>query len=218
MSADEFDIIAKYFAPLAGKGARGLMDDVATLGNLVLTTDAIVEGVHFLADDPIDTIAKKALRVNLSDLAAKGAQPVGVLLTLVWPNTRPSAQLAAFACGLSEDLRHFNVPLLGGDTSSTPGPLTISITAIGEALGNRTPSRVDAIIGDKSGSLAISAMRFLACRASPLSPSSSALRPRISPMRTRLMCAIDTACRSRRSLSRLRSHASHQHRWISPMV
>ena len=149
MSGDEFDIIGKYFAPLAGEGARGLIDDVATLGHYVLTTDAIVEGVHFLPDDPIDTIAKKALRVNLSDLAAKGAKPVGALLSLVWPDARPAAQIADFARGLGEDLQHYGLTLLGGDTSATPGPLTISITAIGEALGARTPSRADARLGEQ---------------------------------------------------------------------
>ena len=92
MSADEFHVIRKLFAPLAtSEGARGLIDDVAVLearGAIVVTTDAIVEGVHFLSGDPIDLVAKKALRVNFSDLLAKGAAPTGVLLTLIWPKTR----------------------------------------------------------------------------------------------------------------------------------
>lgn len=153
MSADEFDAIAKLFAPLATHaGARGLLDDAAVLearGKLVLTTDAIVEGVHFLPDDPIDTVAKKALRVNLSDLAAKGAKPAGVLVSLMWPDARPAAQIADFARGLGEDLRLYDVALLGGDTTSTPGPLAISVTAIGEALGERVPARADAKIGEQ---------------------------------------------------------------------
>ncbi|WP_395647365.1 thiamine-phosphate kinase [Terricaulis sp.] len=153
MAADEFDIIRKLFAPLAtSAAARGLVDDVALLdarGALVVTTDAIVEGAHFLADDPIETVAKKALRVNLSDLAAKGAKPVGVLLTLIWPRSRDAAQLAQFARGLGEDLQHYNVPLLGGDTTSTTGPLTVSITAFGEPLGARTPARADARAGEQ---------------------------------------------------------------------
>ncbi len=151
MAADEFDIIKTLFAPLAtSKGARGLLDDAALIentGQLVVTTDAIVEGVHFLADDPIDSIAKKALRVNLSDLAAKGARPVGVLVTLIWPDSRPSAQIAAFARGLGEDLRHYELALLGGDTTSSPGPLIVSVTAFGEPFGERVPARADAIIG-----------------------------------------------------------------------
>ncbi|GAM99471.1 thiamine-monophosphate kinase [alpha proteobacterium U9-1i] len=148
MPADEFDIIKNLFAPLAGEGARDLVDDVALLGDLIVTTDAIVEGVHFLADDPVGSVAKKALRVNLSDIAAKGAKPVGALLTLIWPQQRPSTQIADFARALAEDLLTFNVPLLGGDTTSTPGPLTISITAFGKPLGASTPSRSDAKPGD----------------------------------------------------------------------
>ncbi len=152
MSADEFDIIRRLFAPLATSvGARELRDDVAVLEasvGLVLTTDAIVEGVHFRADDPIETVAKKALRVNLSDLAAKGAKPVGALLTLIWPTHRRSAEIADFARGLGEDLRLYDVPLLGGDTTSTPGPLTVSITLLGAPLGAGVPSRSDARSGD----------------------------------------------------------------------
>lgn len=152
MPADEFDIIRTLFAPLAtGAGARGLVDDAAVIsvkGDLVVTTDAIVEGVHFLSDDPIGDVARKALRVNLSDLAGKGANPTGALLTLVWPDARPSEQIGAFAKGLAEDLRAYDVALWGGDTASTPGPLTISITAFGEPMGARTPSRADARVGD----------------------------------------------------------------------
>ena len=152
MSADEFDAIVKLFAPLATHpGARGLIDDVAvieTSAKLVITTDAIVEGVHFLADDPIDTVAKKALRVNLSDLAAKGAKPLGVVISLMWPSARPATQIADFARGLGEDLKLYDVALLGGDTTSTPGPLAISITAFGQALGALVPSRADAQAGE----------------------------------------------------------------------
>ena len=152
MPADEFEIIAALFAPLASHpGARGLMDDAALLevnGRLVVTTDAIIESVHFLADDPIDTIAKKALRVNLSDLAAKGARPTGILLTLIWPDTRPAAEITEFARSLGEDLRHYNIALLGGDTASTPGPLTVSVTAFGEPFGERVPARADAKPGE----------------------------------------------------------------------
>lgn len=145
MSADEFETIAKLFAPLArDAGARGLIDDAALFAGHVVTTDAIVEGVHFRPDDPIDTVAKKALRVNLSDLAAKGARPAAALLTLIWPDARPSAQIAEFARGLGEDLARYEVALLGGDTTSTPGPLTVSVTAFGVPCGARTPSRADA--------------------------------------------------------------------------
>lgn len=150
MSADEFDIIRRLFAPLAtSPGARGLIDDVAVLNDLVVTTDAVVEGVHFLPDDPIDTVAKKALRVNISDLTAKGARPVGVLLTLIWPKDRLASEIEDFARGLGEDLRQYDVPLLGGDTTTTRGPLTVSITAFGTPLGSRVPSRADAKPGEQ---------------------------------------------------------------------
>jgi thiamine-monophosphate kinase len=152
MSVDEFEVIRTLFAPLATHaGARGLVDDVAVLeaqGKLVVTTDAIVEGVHFLPDDPIDTVACKALRVNISDLVGKGAEPKAALLTLIWPQSRPSEQIAAFTHALGRDLKHYGVDLIGGDTTSTPGPLTVSITAFGEPLGERTPSRADAKVGE----------------------------------------------------------------------
>ena len=169
MPADEFEVIRSLFAPLAKSGsARGLVDDAAVIscrGDLVATTDALVEGVHFRANDAVADVAKKALRVNLSDLAGKGAKPLGALLTLIWPDQRPSAQIADFARGLGEDLTAYDVALWGGDTASTPGPLTISITAFGEPLGARVPSRADARIGDDvwvTGSLGDAWLGFLA--------------------------------------------------------
>src|ERR1700727_2117335 len=106
-ASGEDPLIARYFKPLAtDPGAFGLTDDAAVLNalgeDIVVTTDAIVEGVHFLADDPPDTIACKALRVNLSDLAAKGANPAGFVLTLAL-RTADDAWLTAFARGLGED-------------------------------------------------------------------------------------------------------------------
>ena len=149
MAADEFDVIRTLFAPLAtDAGARGLVDDAALLGQYVVTTDAIVEGIHFLPNDPIDTIAAKALRVNVSDLVGKGAKPEAALLTLIWPRGRPSTDVALFADSLGRDLKHFGMSLLGGDTTSTDGQLIISITAFGTPLGQRTPSREDARVGD----------------------------------------------------------------------
>lgn len=152
MSADEFEVIRKLFAPLAtDAGARRLADDAAVLharGELVVTTDAIVEGVHFRAEDPIETVASKALRVNVSDLIGKGAKPTAALLTLVWPNARPAEEIARFANALGRDLKHFGMSLIGGDTASTPGPLMVSITAFGEPCGARTPARADAKAGE----------------------------------------------------------------------
>ena len=130
-------LIAQYFAPLAKHpGALGLTDDAALLtppagSDLVLTKDAIVAGVHFFADDPADAIARKALRVNLSDLAAKGAGPAGFLLALALPETITEVWLKAFATGLGADAETYGCPLLGGDTVRTPGPLVVSITALG---------------------------------------------------------------------------------------
>lgn len=152
MSADEFQIIRDLFAPLATHpGARGLSDDAAVLeaeGPLVVTTDAIVEGVHFLPSDPIATVAMKALRVNVSDLIGKGAQPIAALVTLVWPKSRSADELPIFAEALAGELAHFEMTLLGGDTTSTDGPLVVSITAFGAQLGERTPARSEAQVGD----------------------------------------------------------------------
>jgi thiamine-monophosphate kinase len=149
----EDSLIARYFKPLAtDPGAFDLTDDAAILKSsadeLVVTTDAIVEGVHFLANDPPDTVARKALRVNLSDLAAKGAVPAGFVLTLALRDA-DDAWLAPFACGLGEDAARFQCPLLGGDTVSTPGPLMISITAFGRVPAGRMARRNGAKAGDR---------------------------------------------------------------------
>ena len=152
MSADEFAVIRDLFAPHAtDAAARALRDDVAVLeagGRLVVTTDTIVEGVHFLASDPIETVAMKALRVNVSDVVAKGARPVAALLNLVWSNTRSSTEISVFAEGFGRDLKFFGIDLIGGDTTSTPGPLTIAVTLLGEPLGARVPARGDAQVGE----------------------------------------------------------------------
>jgi thiamine-monophosphate kinase len=149
----EDSLIARYFKPLAtDPGAFGLLDDAAILKahgeDIVVTTDAIVAGVHFLSDDPPETVARKALRVNLSDLAAKGATPAGFVLTLALQRA-DDAWLTAFARGLGEDARAFDCPLLGGDTVATPGPLTVSITAFGRVPEGRMIHRRGAKPGDR---------------------------------------------------------------------
>jgi thiamine-monophosphate kinase len=151
-ASGEDSLIARYFRPLAtDPGAFGLSDDAAVLKalgqDIIVTTDAIVEGVHFLSDDPPQTIAKKALRVNLSDLAAKGATPAGFALTLALRQVDEN-WLAAFARGLGEDTSAFTCPLLGGDTVSTPGPLMISITAFGRVPEGKMIHRGGARPGD----------------------------------------------------------------------
>ena len=152
-ASGEDALIARYFRPLAtDPGAFGLDDDAASLrpdGNdVVVTTDAIVEGVHFLPDDPPDTVARKALRVNLSDLAAKGAVPAGFVLTLALRSAE-EAWLRPFAAALGEDAVQFGCPLLGGDTVSTPGPLMVSVTAFGRVPPGLMVHRRGARPGDR---------------------------------------------------------------------
>ncbi|HTK80486.1 MAG TPA: thiamine-phosphate kinase [Rhizomicrobium sp.] len=150
----EFELIAELFAPLAtSAGAFGLTDDAAIVAppsgfDLVVTADAVIEGVHLLAEDPPHLIAKKALRVNLSDLAAKGCKPHGYLLVLAIPPKVEMHWLAEFARGLKEDQNEFAISLLGGDTNSTAGPLTIAITAFGLVPNGTVLRRSGAKPGD----------------------------------------------------------------------
>jgi len=151
----EFELIAQYFAPLAASapGAAGLTDDVAVLGvaageELVLKADAIVGGVHFLPTDPPDLVARKLLRVNLSDLAGKGARPLGYLMTCALPKDLEVDWIEGFVAGLAADQREFAIPLLGGDTTATPGPVTLSATVLGAVAKGRVPRRGAARAGD----------------------------------------------------------------------
>jgi thiamine-monophosphate kinase len=135
----EFDLIASVFAPLADvdPAARGLADDGAVLDpppggeKLVLSVDTLVSGVHFRPDDPPGDIARKAVRVNLSDLAAMGARPRGLLLAAAFSGQEDDAWIEAFAAGLRDDLARYGVGLLGGDTVATPGPASFTVTALG---------------------------------------------------------------------------------------
>jgi thiamine-monophosphate kinase len=153
-SAEEH-LIARYFRPLATHpGAFGLADDAAILMpppgcDLVLTTDGVIAGVHFFPDDPPDTIGRKALLMNLSDLAAKGAKPLGFLMSAALPAGIEEAWLAAFAAGLGADAERYECPLLGGDTDRTPGPLSISITAFGAVPQGEMVRRSTAKAGDR---------------------------------------------------------------------
>ena len=147
-------LIARHLAPLAGPGGLGLRDDAAlatprACHDLVVTKDMLVAGVHFFADDPPDAIARKALRVNLSDLSAKGAAPLGFLLGLALPSDWTEPWLAAFVAGLGEDAARYGCPLLGGDTVAMPGPLTLSITAFGEVEAGRMVPRTGTRAGDR---------------------------------------------------------------------
>jgi thiamine-monophosphate kinase len=152
--AGEFETIRRLFAPLAHpEWGRDLRDDVAVVPSrpgydLVLTKDTIVEGVHFLPTDPLDTVAQKLLRVNLSDLAAKGAEPFGYMLSCGWSERCGWPERQAFAEGLAADQKAFGVSLLGGDTVVTPGPATFSATLMGWSPKGRTVSRGGARPGD----------------------------------------------------------------------
>ena len=149
----EFELIARHFAPIAGAGGLGLIDDAGLLRpargyEIVVTVDALVAGVHFFPDDPPGSIARKALAVNLSDLAAKGASPEGFVLSLALPKGWEEAWLSDFATGLAGLATECNCPLIGGDTVSTPGPLTLSITAFGSVPAGRMVLRSGAKPGD----------------------------------------------------------------------
>ena len=149
----EFALIARHFRPLAGPGALDLKDDAALLvpppgRELVLTLDTMVAGVHFLPDDPPDLVGRKLLRVNLSDLAAKGATPLGYLLSVSVPRGTPEEWFAGFAAGLAQDQAEFSIALLGGDTTSTPGPVSLSLTALGHVAPGGMPRRAGARAGD----------------------------------------------------------------------
>ena len=178
-TSGEDRLIARYFRPLArAPGAFGLSDDAAVLEppsgwDVVLKTDPIISGVHFFPDDPPDAVARKALRVNLSDLAAKGASPAGFLLALALPPTISEHWLAPFARALGEDADRYQCPLLGGDTDATPGLLTVSITAFGLVPHGTMVPRNGAQVGDHvvvSGTVGDAALGLRLRRAAPGSP------------------------------------------------
>ncbi|MBV1706681.1 MAG: thiamine-phosphate kinase [Hyphomicrobiales bacterium] len=170
----EHDLIARYFAPLAGPEGLGLLDDAALLApraghEWVITTDALVAGVHFFADDPAEIIAGKALRVNLSDLAAKGARPRAFTLALMLPQGLEPGWFEGFAKGLGADMARFGIALIGGDTVATTGPLALTITAFGEVGEGRMVTRSGAVSGDAiyvSGTIGDAALG-LVCLKSP---------------------------------------------------
>ncbi|MCJ8322499.1 MAG: thiamine-phosphate kinase [Rhizobiales bacterium] len=151
----EKDIIAKYFSPLSANafGADNLNDDVAVLGNignglLAINMDTLVAGTHFFANDDPTILAQKCLRVNISDLAAKGAVPFGYFLSVALPRKTTESFIESFAQGLAIDQRNFNISLLGGDTVKTAGPFTVTITILGLLQDSRVPRRGDAKLGD----------------------------------------------------------------------
>jgi len=153
-SLGEFGRIREFFAPLAGLGALGLTDDAALLDcppgyRLVVTVDQLVESVHFLPDDPPDLVARKLMRRNLSDLAAMGATPRYYLVTSALPVAHDDEWVRRFAEGLAEDQHRFGLALLGGDSTSTPGLASLTLTAIGHVAAGREIRRAGAQPGDK---------------------------------------------------------------------
>ncbi len=169
--SSEFDLIRRFFAPLASgePGAFALRDDAAVLTieaglRLVVTTDTMVSGVHFLANDPPALIANKLLRVNLSDLAAMGAVPFAFTLNTALPAEIDDTWLADFAAGLGEDQMRYGVSLVGGDTVAIPGPLTLTLTAFGKVEKGRELRRASAQPGDDiyvSGTIGDAALGLL---------------------------------------------------------
>lgn len=168
----EFETIARYFAPLAAKapGAAGLENDAAVFAvsegfEAVVTVDAMIAGVHFLEDDQPDLVGRKLLRVNLSDLAAMGARPLGYVMTTAFPKGIDAPWLERFVAGLAADQKTFDVSLLGGDTVSTPGPMALTLTALGEVEAGRGLVRSGARPGDLiyvSGTIGDGALGLLA--------------------------------------------------------
>jgi thiamine-monophosphate kinase len=171
-AAGEFELIERYFRPLAEghAGALGLADDAALLdvaagSRLVATTDTLVAGIHFLESDPPGLVAQKLLRVNLSDLAAMGAQPLAYLLSVALSEDAGAEWLARFCRGLKADQDEFRLSLIGGDTVATPGPLTLTLTAMGEAPAGQELRRSGARPGDTvfvSGTLGDAALGLMA--------------------------------------------------------
>ena len=201
-------LIARHFAPIATHpGALGLSDDAAFIKppagcDLVLKIDAIIGGVHFFPDDAAHTVASKALRVNLSDLAAKGAKPLGFLLSLALPKDIGEEWLSDFADGLRGDAVLFACPLFGGDTDRTPGPITISIAMFGSVPEGTMVRRAGAQAGDKifvSGTIGDAALGFWCAMAADWT---------LSPCSACISVALSLPHRATRWPKRVRTHAS----------
>ncbi len=200
----EFGRIARYFQPLAAgfSGALGLTDDAAFIDvppgkQLVVTTDAIVAGIHFFPWDSPEDIARKALRVNLSDLAAKGARPLAYTMTLAVRSDAEDCWVERFAAGLAQDQAEYGIMLAGGDSVSTEGPIWVSITAMGLAEAGRMVRRSGARPGDSvlvTGSIGDAALGLVALTGAlelaPVDRDALAARYRLPEPRTILAPAI----------------------------
>ena len=189
----EFELVRELFAPLAADepGALGLLDDAALIApapglELVTAIDTIVEGVHFLSGDPAFDVARKLLRVNLSDLAAMGARPRAYLLGLAIPESVGFDWLREFARGLSSDQAQFGISLVGGDTTATGGPPCFSLTVIGEAEPGKAKLRSNAVAGEHiyvSGTVGDAALGLRALRGEALGLAESDLEALVARYR-----------------------------------
>ncbi len=192
----EFARIARYLAPLAAgyPGAFGLLDDAAVLApsdgaELVITTDTIVAGIHYIGDEAPGLIAGKLLRVNLSDLAAMGAAPRAYTLNMALPPAIDDAWVAAFAAGLAADQDRYGIVLIGGDSVATPGPVTLTVTGFGEVPAGGALRRDGAKPGDVifvSGTIGDGALGLLAARDALTVAGAEALIDRFRSPRPRL--------------------------------
>ena len=147
----ESDWIQRYIAPLVhAPGAAGLLDDVAIVsadGPTIVSMDTLTQCTHFLAADPLDTVGQKLVRVNASDIIAKGAEPVEALLSVAWPENGDEAEFSALMQGIGRDLETFEIALIGGDLVGTSGPLTLTLTLTGRCLRDGPVRRSGGVAG-----------------------------------------------------------------------
>ena len=182
--------------------------------DLVLTTDGVIAGVHFLPDDPPETIGRKVLRMNLSDLAAKGAQPIGFLMAIALPASIDGPWLAAFVDGLGDDARRYACPLLGGDTDHTPGLIAVSITAFGAVPHGAMVRRATAKPGDSivvTGTIGDAALGVMLRRDAGL-----AQRWRLSDEQAAALTAALSAAATAQRARRRRPCMTPRRRWTFP--
>ncbi|MEL6859037.1 MAG: thiamine-phosphate kinase [Pseudomonadota bacterium] len=179
----ETDWIQRYIAPLVtAAGADCLRDDVALLSTgapTIVTMDTLVEGIHFLATDPNDTVGQKLIRVNVSDIFAKGAVPQDALLSIAWPKGRSETRFASVLQGLARDLEAFQIALIGGDLVATDGPLTLTLTLTGQCLNAAPVRRSGGRPGQRlliSGEIGWGGLGLQAARSGKTSPAAQRYR------------------------------------------
>nr|WP_070958758.1 thiamine-phosphate kinase [Hyphomonas sp. Mor2] len=200
---DETAWIKRHIAPLVtSDGADALRDDVAlltTIGPIIATMDTLVEGVHFLPTDPPATIGQKLIRVNVSDIHAKGAQPLETLLSIAWPRSRSEAAFADLMSGIARDLEAFGVSLIGGDLVRHDGPLTLTLSLTGRCIGKRPVRRSGGRAGEAlyvNGEVGWGGIGLEAARGQMASETAERYRvPQISPL-TAAQIVADTATAS----------------------